>query len=149
MVAGCVISARRVMIPSRGLMGWRSIATIFTSFRGCNSDVFSSSGCACCNSAAEGSIPCILSSNCLVFSCLSSHTVRPNFSPLISTRDRTWLQLPGAAQRSTTRVTPAKRSNSRDRSSVYIRLGYLVDLVSYLHLAAEACMHFVLAILAP
>ncbi len=45
-------------------------------------------------------------------SCWSSHAVRPNFSPLMSTRERTCDQLPGAAQRSTTLDTLAKRSNS-------------------------------------
>jgi len=37
MVAGWVMSARNVVIPSRGLMGCKSIATILTSFRGLSS----------------------------------------------------------------------------------------------------------------
>ena len=37
MVAGWVMSARNVVIPSRGLMGCKSMATILTSFRGLSS----------------------------------------------------------------------------------------------------------------
>ena len=46
MVAGWVMSARNVVIPSRGLMGCKSIATILTSFRGLSSSssAFGSSG---------------------------------------------------------------------------------------------------------
>lgn len=77
-------------MPSRGLMGWRSIATILTPFRGFGSD-FSSSFVVSELRISEsvGSTPYTASSCCRIFSCLSSHAVRPNFSPLIRTRDRT------------------------------------------------------------
>ena len=100
-------------MPSRGLIGCRSIATILTSFRGLSSGSFSDlSSTSSFASSVSVLSPEILSICCRNTSCLSSHAERPNFSPLIKTLDKTWLQLPGAAQRSTTRVTSAKRSNS-------------------------------------
>jgi hypothetical protein len=111
-VAGWVMSARRVVIPGRGAMGWRSMETILTSGRGWDCVV-------CC----EGAIDCSagrggdesgkrLSICWRSLASWSCHATRPNFSPLMSTRERTWDQLPGAAQRSTTLVTLEKRSNS-------------------------------------
>ena len=90
-MAGWVMSARRVVMPGRGDMGWRSMATILTSF-------LSVMGGVCAES--EGSfgvvvlglwslLPRTLSNCCRSFSCLSSQAILPNFSPLIKTRDKT------------------------------------------------------------
>lgn len=125
MVAGWVISARRQVMPGRGDIGWRSIATILTSLRGFDIDCFSLSSLSIVADAEfevfevdvkSGCAGCVsLSSCCRVASCLFSHAVRPKDSPFMRTRERTWDQLPGAAQRSTTRVTSAKRLNSEWR----------------------------------
>lgn len=119
MVAGWVMSARRVVMPGRGDIGWRSIATILTSFRGlsCGFDMHTSF------ESEEGDdavvvVVCgrvggkIFIIACRCFSALSSHADRPNFSPLISTLESTCDHEPGAAHRSTTRVTSLNRSNS-------------------------------------
>ena len=118
-MAGWVMSARRVIIPGRGDIGCRSIATILTSFRGVSVASFSGSCVAALDVGIEGFEPDggveegnILRIACRCFSALSSHAERPNFSPLIKTRDRTCDHEPGAAHRSTTLVTSLKRSNS-------------------------------------
>lgn len=95
-VARCVISARKQVMPGRGDIGWRSIATILTSLRGFGFSLSSlpiptedgfevfgvdvKSGCAGCVS---------LSSCCRVASWLFSHAVRPKDSPFMRTRERT------------------------------------------------------------
>lgn len=102
-------------MPASGEMGCRSIDTILTSSRGvaaassfCSPSFFSAEA-LCSSLMPSGRIPSICCRNCASLSC---HADRPNFSPLIRTRERTCDQLPGAAHRSTTRLTLVKRSNS-------------------------------------
>ena len=96
-------------------MGCRSMDTILTSSRGpaeawplFSASSFSSS-LFLSSSSTSGTSPRSCWRNLESWSC---HAARPNFSPLMSTRERTCDQLPGAAHRSTTRVTSLNRSNS-------------------------------------
>lgn len=133
-MAGWVMSARSVVMPGSGEMGWRSIETILTSFLGlrvsarCESEL---GGCDC--PSVSEKTPSICCRNLASRSC---HAGRPNFSPLMSTRESTWDQLPGAAQRSTTLVTPSKRLNSRINVSS-VSESERVEVMN-LHRAAEA-----------
>ena len=99
-------------MPGRGDIGCKSMATILTSFRGLSSDCKICGSCSCEGALGDcdgGNMFCIA---CRCFSALSSHAERPNFSPLINTLDSTCDQEPGAAHKSTTRVTSLNKSNS-------------------------------------